>query len=744
MALYEIRCHSEKEQIYLTNYADLIIADSKNNIVGVRFGGYPEQVTAMTDAIAAGCNISSNRGTENFTLSSYNQCDFSRKSSHDGIYAESVMFLKDSDIRAVEAGEKTEDEEPPPPRIMYIYCKTDERAELFAELDKKLSVPMIADFGDYVIDSLFKKNMLERLTVLSENQQIVAYRLTVSEDENEVVKILGDGLKKGEIKFPGEFKGNDIFRDFKGFSDYLKNFGSLIAERIKDSFSPLFDPENEQICDKLKQVNAYVKKNAGYELFDAQLAAAEGVKRGLDKNKLSLVVAECGTGKTKIGSAALFAHQKKKSFNAVICPSHICEKWVRELNETIPNCYARVIENFTDVDKMFNIYKTGTQTVYCVISKEMARDGYMKKPNVVWSNRKRAFVCPDCGETQMMPYFEDGEKHMVKADCYFYNRETSLNHKCEECGTLLWSALNPDCLEASKTPWVKISDYGFVHRKFSNWYLSNPTFPEKYIDDLWELRKNPDMIIPAKSAYRKFPVSRYIKNHIKHLDGLIVDELHQYSGDSGQGQAMADLAKVAKKVIAMTGTLINGYSKGMFYLLFRLAPALMRLDEQLFSKSTDFCKQYGVVEKVFRLEKVEINSMSKGVRSRTREKFLPGISPLVYTRFLLDNAVFLSLTDMGKELPDYEEIPMPIKMTSDVKYEYESLRDMFIGIIKNDKRIGQKILSHYLNLLTAYPDQPYGHPPILHPIDKEQILVDPRDVGDENSILPKDESYQKS
>jgi len=47
MGLYEFNCHSEKEQIYLTNYADLIVSDSKNNIVGVRFGGYPESVMAI-------------------------------------------------------------------------------------------------------------------------------------------------------------------------------------------------------------------------------------------------------------------------------------------------------------------------------------------------------------------------------------------------------------------------------------------------------------------------------------------------------------------------------------------------------------------------------------------------------------------------------------------------------------------------------------------------------------------------
>ena len=40
---------------------------------------------------------------------------------------------------------------------------------------------------------------------------------------------------------------------------------------------------------------------------------------------------------------------------------------------------------------------------------------------------------------------------------------------------------------------------------------------------------------------------------------------------------------------------------------------------------------------------------------RTRQ--LPGVSPLVFSRFLLEKTAFLSLSDMGKALPSYEEIP---------------------------------------------------------------------------------------
>lgn len=117
---------------------------------------------------------------------------------------------------------------------------------------------------------------------------------------------------------------------------------------------------------------------------------------------------------------------------------------------------------------------------------------------------------------------------------------------------------------------------------------------------------------------------------------------------------------------------------------------------------------------------------------------LPGVSPLVYSRFLMEYAVFLSLTDMGKDLPEYEEIPIPLSMPEEVEKEYERVESVLKSVLKNDRKAVKKILSSYLNLLTAYPDQPYGHKPIYHPIDGHKI-VEPADTVSPDTLLPKDE-----
>ena len=204
---------------------------------------------------------------------------------------------------------------------------------------------------------------------------------------------------------------------------------------------------------------------------------------------------------------------------------------------------------------------------------------------------------------------------------------------------------------------------------------------------------------------------------------------------------MAELAGIADKVIGMTATLVNGYSKGIFYLLFRLKSHLMLLDNQKYEQSRDFCHQYGVVEELYEVEyPSDYNATSKAVKRKVREKFLPGISPIVYSRFLLENTVFLSLADMGKELPDYEEIPIFCKLEDDVKEEYKRLENEFKKIMTRDKKIGNRILSAYMNLLSAYPDQPYGHEPIYNPFipSKKESLIQPKSIGDDKTLHPKD------
>lgn len=726
--------------------------DKNRTVVALRIGGYPESVQAMSDIIMVGCELDLEGSREIITVNTKGQSKYERRFSHDGIYAESMLYVKDDVPNTIMIGEddKSQSTKVAVKKNLYFFCKDDD--ELYADIDRKLSVPLIPEFKDYMLSELKGRSILNELKVYSLGYKFSGWHMNISADEKEVSEVLEDGIKSGNIKIPGSIDGDvSVFDKINSFTEYLQEFGAMVADKIKECFTPRFDPAEETVSDKIREVNECVKKHAGYSLFDAQLGAAEALKRQLENDKMALLVAECGTGKTKIGSAALYAYQHSnpkrktynKAFNVVICPTHIAGKWVREIHETIPNSAAMHVTSMSDIDSLYEYYKKEDKNVYCILSKETARNGYMRKPSVIWNPIKKGFVCPHCGHVQEMSVMSDGVKYVVNADASYYLNENNKNHKCQnqDCREVLWSMVNPKDLAPNRNDWVRIGSYGFIHRNFLNKAYSecNSKTAKAKIS---EVMNNPDGIFPAPGACDRFPLSAYIKKKLHRIDGLIVDELHQYSGESAQGQAMAELAGISDKVIGMTATLINGYAKGIFYLLFRLKSHLMLMDNQYYKNPREFCYQYGVVQEIFSVANESgYNSTSKAVKSKVREKFLPGISPIVYTKFLLENAVFLSLADMGKELPDYEEIPIYCKLGEEVEEEYKRLEREFKQLMSKNKAVASRITSAYMNLLSAYPDQPYNHEPIYNPFweTKEEALIIPNNIGNSDVLQPKDE-----
>ena len=693
--------------------------DENKSLVAIRFGGYPETVLAMSDALFSGSKIALRLPKEKSET---------ELTTHGGNYSRRLKAGDTASECVLRANGDEKKEKDENPRDLYIFCK--DESGLFTELDSKLSVPLMPEWEEYFIRELKDRKILKRLNVFSTNTEFAAYAVTLKKGETQIAKVLTDGLESGEICIPNAKQDDAAFMDIETFTQYLNAFGKDIAKKIQATFKPVFNPAEESICPELNEVNEYIRQNTGYSLYEAQLAGAEAIKRQLKKEKMTMLVSGCGTGKTKIGSAALYAYQKSigggRRINVITCPSHVAKKWVRELYETVPDCIARVVSSITDVDRMYELYRTTDKPVFMVLSKESARSGYLRKPTVMWNKRRKGFICPVCGTVQEMTVTTDGISYTVPADNIFFHEENNKNHKFQSCKTVLWEADNPDCLDPAKNEWVRIGGYGYIHRKFAARGLSTVK-TDGMKKQAFAVMDNPDGIFPAQGAYRKFPLSRYIKHRFKKIDAYICDELHEYSGESAQGEAMAEIAGIAKKVIAMTATLINGYAKGTFYLLFRLKPRLMLADGFKYSDARKFCQRYGVVESIYETPETKFNVASKNRTQKVREKFLPGISPIVYSRYLMENTVFLSLYDMAKDLPDYEEIPVACEMSESVEKEYRHMEDEFRTVMRKDRRLANKLLSPYLNLLTVYPDQPYGHAPVI----AGDFSIVPKDFTDE-------------
>lgn len=722
------------KEIFVSGYADILVYDEASHLlVAARFGGYPEAVRALADAISSGGSIDVEMEDESYRLCATPKF-YEKQLKKDCVYTECLIKRKDDqNTKSSDSSEPSVNR-----RNQYIFTGKNNMEQLFNEIDRKTSVPMISEFREYILEELQRRDCLKQLSIYSSNEEFDAWCLTLDEDDKALAKIVEDGLVNGHIAIPGATpQHRGYFREIGGVMDYLEAFGVLIAEKIKSSFQPLYDPSAEDVCDKILSADNYLYSNKRIRLYPAQKAVAEGVKRELDSSKIAMIIAECGSGKTKIGSVALHSHQKSKSFNVVLCPSHLTHKWVREIEETIPGAKGRILHSISDVEAAFKEFKAGDSTIYAIVSKERARDGYSKKPNVYYSRVKKGFVCPSCYKKIMMELSEDGSKYLVDADQFFFRKETSQNHKCPECGELLWTCVNPNDKRISSNQWVKTGEYGYVYRNRIDEQI-DAAGEYKLIESLLEIRDNPDVFFPVAGAYRRTAISTFIRKKLKKVDGLILDELHQYKGETSQGNAMAELVQVAKKTIGMTATLINGYASGIFYILYRLLPHLMLKDGKEFGNPRPFNVEYGVMESTYELKESEYNLKSRSKKTKKRERLLPGVSPIVFTRFLIDNAVFLSLSDMTDGLPDYEEIPVPLQMKDDVAKEYNHIESVLKLLLRTEKKLARKLLSKYLDVLSIYPDMPYGHPPLRDP-ENDKILMIPKDTGTPEELHAKDD-----
>ena len=309
--LIELSYFAPNAKTRLTAYADTIMTDrdgKDSTITAIRFGGYPEMVRAMSDAIYGGGTIEAKRNGLTRMLKSTPK-RYRRQLAHDGIYATATLMANDDALTAdaedgqedggAEAELPQETQQEPQPRKCYLFCPAGDRDRLFEELDHKTAAPLIPKFRDYVLDALTTRGDLRKLETVSLKEKLDAYVLDLKPEDANVVEILENGLKSGEIAVPGaDPDGPDGFDGVENVTGYLNTFGATVAQRIRSQFQPLFDPATEPLSEEVLAVNDTIQEKAGYSLYDAQLAVAEATKRQLERKKIALIVAECGSGKS--------------------------------------------------------------------------------------------------------------------------------------------------------------------------------------------------------------------------------------------------------------------------------------------------------------------------------------------------------------------------------------------------------------------------------------------------------------
>ena len=90
--------HHDKD-ILLKCFSDTLVyhkENGKRSMVAIRFGGYPEQVRGMSDAMYGGIAVEAEIEQHRVIISTQKkQCR--RKLSHDGVYAEAMLIALDDE-----------------------------------------------------------------------------------------------------------------------------------------------------------------------------------------------------------------------------------------------------------------------------------------------------------------------------------------------------------------------------------------------------------------------------------------------------------------------------------------------------------------------------------------------------------------------------------------------------------------------------------------------------------------------
>ena len=139
--LMRMEYYDAKAEVRLETYADTVVLEKDgytSYIAAIRFGGYPESVKGMSEAINGGGSVRITIDDKPVTV--YSRVKQYRKEfSHDGIYAECTLMIQDEERRT----DRDDNESGNNPRKCYLFCEHGDSDRLFEELDKKTSVPLL-------------------------------------------------------------------------------------------------------------------------------------------------------------------------------------------------------------------------------------------------------------------------------------------------------------------------------------------------------------------------------------------------------------------------------------------------------------------------------------------------------------------------------------------------------------------------------------------------------------------------
>ncbi|MBI3175198.1 MAG: hypothetical protein HYZ25_15845 [Chloroflexi bacterium] len=373
----------------------------------------------------------------------------------------------------------------------------------------------------------------------------------------------------------------------------------------------------------------------------------------------------------------------------VLCPPHLVPKWIREIEETVPEAKAMEItrigrnaddpSDVNDVRKFLNLCKSGElgKKPVAIIAHTSAKYGAGWEHAIV----RRKFM----GD-------EDG--WMFEALC------------CPTCGSPIQIDLPGGFSKVATT----LDDLGdkrrFCEAEISGYELNEHKrlVRDEHGSPIWGERRCGMPLFQFTG--RRWAIADYIAKHARgEFKLLITDECHQYAAKSSdRGIAFHQLVGATHYTLTLTGTFFGGKSTSIFWLLHRLNAGVRR--DFAFNDEKRWARLYGVLEMTRKSKRTNDDDEEDGFtgnrRYQNQAKEQPGISPAIVNR-LLDTTVFLSLKDLGLALPHYAEEVVTLTMTPDLAGQYRMMEKKLRDLAINNRRY----LSTWLQWTLARPNSAF-------------------------------------
>lgn len=441
--------------------------------------------------------------------------------------------------------------------------------------------------------------------------------------------------------------------------DYVFTFLTAIEKRLKKNVRILFDPNNIN----QKMFEGKMKP------FEGQVPIIQSALEVLKRSRFVYLAAEMGVGKSTCATKANHCHlypNKNNYVTLIVAPAITLTQWKDEIKNSIGDkINIHIIKMTSEFIQIYNknqmkfdkptyflvgketfkldakkVSGVNIRTMEIKHKKEVQSGGYYSYATIKDVKEKITIACcPDCGKPLQNELRKKEDVFFTEKD--FQGNPKKSNYKCSNCDAVLWQS--------------------------------------------------------TYDKTKKSSLIRFIKTKNIHFDSVIVDEVHE-SNTLGTiiSSATRTLFNYAKKIILLSGTNNSGYSSSLFNLLLGLLPNKLKANDVM--EIEKFIKAYGTLMAVSKKKDGEYYRSGRSEIKDSEFKEIEGINSLVFTKYLVENYIFATLDDLGKDLPDLNEYYIPIHQTD----EMEGLERNLRGEIKsanafNAKMYEDSIVKHYIN-----------------------------------------------